>query len=640
MSAPAVSRGGMPPQHHSSEPGAGLSGGQPAVGNRNQGQPSTPAGSLAPDSLYYSVPLHSSLSTAPSLPLQSMNPGAAPEHFRHTLATPGAPHPSGTRLPTSTKTDVPISPPVEVTPQGEKYPLDLKPFLTQGVPLRIAQAVSDTDLRFYAARFPSTFDLPSLAQPIAVSRDVSQLELGGNSTETSGPERISGGITSTHEHSHKRISVDRLPWRLVDAASRNLVGRRMDLDVSTYFVMVDKGTTMDIVPVDAWYSFQADIALRQEGPTSSDVAERKRRAAIRQEEKAEELLRKRLERKGIDQDDADSVMDKAGDAASYSKAGELEYLYSEDAGLQRQQRKRFKQFIKSKRKGIRREDEDTGQSALNVGQIKRAAVDWDWDDDGKATDDEEDTGLADDALEASEMQRADYHESDDDEEEVLTKCGQQVHSALESQREQDAEDELAQFSDDEEEDMDEPKKQDTTSERKGDSSEKATDGSSSVAVDSTAGPPRDDGGGRTAQAPGDSGKPGQTSASLSSAKDVGETSAALSPSSRRHDKGDQAGPKSSSSRSGAASDGAKKPSGDVQRLTPEIVRQRVIRTLSLHGGRMPTKKFIQSFNITSNKSELFKLIRKTINEICEVRSEYENGETVKVLELQAQFRHT
>lgn len=48
------------------------------------------------------------------------------------------------------------------------------------------------------------------------------------------------------------------------------------------------------------------------------------------------------------------------------------------------------------------------------------------------------------------LQKNDFAESDDAEQEVLTKFGRQVTSALETQREQDADDELAQFSDDEE----------------------------------------------------------------------------------------------------------------------------------------------------------------------------------------------
>lgn len=51
---------------------------------------------------------------------------------------------------------------------------------------------------------------------------------------------------------------------------------------------------MDIVPLDAWYSFQADVACGQAGPPSSDVAERKRRAALRREERAEGELRQSI----------------------------------------------------------------------------------------------------------------------------------------------------------------------------------------------------------------------------------------------------------------------------------------------------------------------------------------------------------
>lgn len=128
-------------------------------------------------------------------------------------------------------------------------------------------------------------------------------------------------------------------------------------------------------------------------------------------------------------------------------------------------------------------------------------------------------------------------------------------------------------------------------------------------------------------------------------------------------------------------------------MSAESVKQRVIRLLSLQGGRMATKvsrstssltnnlycciewilskrgtfpvvnsqsrrrvnlchrsllawllltlslplflrqQFISTFNITSNKSDLFKFVRKSINEVCEVHTDTINGEQVKVLEL-------
>lgn len=39
-----------------------------------------------------------------------------------------------------------------------------------------------------------------------------------------------------------------------------------------------------------------------------------------------------------------------------------------------------------------------------MGHIKRAAVDWDWDDDGKASDDEEGTDITNDAADGKQYQ--------------------------------------------------------------------------------------------------------------------------------------------------------------------------------------------------------------------------------------------
>lgn len=84
---------------------------------------------------------------------------------------------AGSRGGRSTNVGVPVPPVHEMTLHGEKYPVDLKPFLHQGKPLRIASIAHDTASKFYAARFPFGFDVPDLAQPVSICRDTSHIEI-------------------------------------------------------------------------------------------------------------------------------------------------------------------------------------------------------------------------------------------------------------------------------------------------------------------------------------------------------------------------------------------------------------------------------------------------------------------------------
>lgn len=63
------------------------------------------------------------------------------------------------------------------TAKGEKYPLDLGPYVQQGLPMKMSKACSDKAIDFFAAKFPGGFDLSDLNPPLRIQRDVSQIEI-------------------------------------------------------------------------------------------------------------------------------------------------------------------------------------------------------------------------------------------------------------------------------------------------------------------------------------------------------------------------------------------------------------------------------------------------------------------------------
>lgn len=71
----------------------------------------------------------------------------------------------------------PAGPVFGLTARGEKYPVDLAPYLQQGIPLKISRACEDQNIQFFASKFPEGFDLSDLEAPFSIKRDVSQIEI-------------------------------------------------------------------------------------------------------------------------------------------------------------------------------------------------------------------------------------------------------------------------------------------------------------------------------------------------------------------------------------------------------------------------------------------------------------------------------
>eukprot|EP01069_Polyplicarium_translucidae_P005968 Polyplicarium_translucidae@DN2884_c0_g1_i4.p1 len=92
------------------------------------------------------------------------------------------------------------------------------------------------------------------------------------------------------------------------------------------------------------------------------------------------------------------------------------------------------------------------------------------------------------------------------------------------------------------------------------------------------------------------------------------------------------------------------PAGPAQRKTPpvaasaptppltrEAIKQKIGSALARHGGRMPIRKFMETFSLTQ-KNDQFKLVQQALNEMCDLHTENIDGLAVKVLELKATHR--
>eukprot|EP01071_Lankesteria_metandrocarpae_P005251 Lankesteria_metandrocarpae@DN3927_c0_g1_i1.p1 len=185
---------------------------------------------------------------------------------------------------------------------------------------------------------------------------------------------------------------------------------------------------------------------------TADLAERKQRAAMARDKAQTAQFESRHGRPNSDEEEEPNApLNGPPPAKRHRHEDQLEALYGSDSlGLKRFERKKIKGLMKRRNEGVKDvdKDDDILPSALAVGEIKRPKVDWDFEGDGAATDDEEELFGSGDENAGGKPAISDFEDSDE-EDTTLSKFGRKMNVLLESQREKEADDELAEISDEE-----------------------------------------------------------------------------------------------------------------------------------------------------------------------------------------------
>ncbi|KAH0472633.1 MAG: uncharacterized protein KVP18_000657 [Porospora cf. gigantea A] len=206
---------------------------------------------------------------------------------------------------------------------------------------------------------------------------------------------------------------------------RVYAGKSTSLDTSAHFALLDRGPYFELVPISHWVNFRLDSEVAEE---DLEAFERKQKLKLKLEKNANDRFMKFVKTTPASMTDHPDEEPEQGVKHALAK-----------------KKKRLK------KRRVEKDNEDHGNSALNLGHLTKDDGDWEWED-GDATDDEE--GV-DPELLPPPPEEHEVEDSEEDDEELMP-YGQAINKALENQQNQEADDELAQFSDSEEEKADTP----------------------------------------------------------------------------------------------------------------------------------------------------------------------------------------
>eukprot|EP00923_Selenidium_pygospionis_P039888 GHVN01069157.1.p1 GENE.GHVN01069157.1~~GHVN01069157.1.p1 ORF type:complete len:681 (+),score=208.92 GHVN01069157.1:192-2234(+) len=322
--------------------------------------------------------------------------------------------------------------------------------------------------QFFISRFPK--DSPSLFNmKLSVQRGPPE---GGESGLASSPR----GDRGDQRVKRRRVNP---PMRVSDQGGSSFVGKKEGLDTSTFFILINRGTHSEVIPVSHWRTFQSDGTKMPINSTPSSIGSVKQ-AALGNRNTSDEAERRMLKAKEEQQTIAMEVKKRVKKETedeeeekmkrSTSKGVKTE-VFDPQKEMKSQYLKKMLKLEGTKKLRINQENL-TYESSLAVRDVRNVEGDWDFEDDWGASDDEGDLGGGADALEEG------YSPAGSDEEDAskenLGKLGEDIQHALAHQKENEADEELAQYeAEDEEEEGD-----GTATGEKGDGDEASQSGSS------------------------------------------------------------------------------------------------------------------------------------------------------------------
>ncbi|KAJ1611337.1 apicomplexan conserved protein [Cryptosporidium canis] len=381
--------------------------------------------------------------------------------------------------------------------------------------------------------------------------------------------------------SNDKLDLKQINVKIRDSNSRHCIGRQVALNNSNYAAIIDKGSHYEFRILDGLFVF--DPAIKGKNESNSDIAENLKRDYIFREaaitariQESSSKMRIKLENEIEDDqipenDNVEGLLKKSDTSApnfGAMKVGILDDIYDKDFGLKQQEKKRKMSAMLNKES---KDDSRIVVSALSLTTLN-SGEDWDYDGDGKMSDDE---GY----IEKNEMDEKfeeehnpnmmngnhDYSNSDDDEgpDGILTEYGQTLKTMIANQQDMEADEELNLYSDEVDDDM-----------------ESKSNVSSSVPVTSN------------------------ISAHSDTQKKIVKSPTAVSSSIN----------------------------GPSRSLETEVIRK-----LSLAGGRMQIKPFLDAMKV-KKKNKYFEEIQEIIKKVADTHTEYHSNTKISYITLKSNYR--
>ncbi|SCO68979.1 conserved Plasmodium protein, unknown function [Plasmodium vivax] len=239
------------------------------------------------------------------------------------------------------------------------------------------------------------------------------------------------------------------------------MSKKCNMDTDVFFVLMENEEYSDIYPISSWHVFEPDLSAKTLSKFNVDNNPQEKLKAEQNNRRLDDII-ERLKNK----EEVMKVNSKVREEGNKKKKKKKKIINSDssyssdeddDLGLKRQEKKRLKNLYKLRMR--ENQDEiDYVDSALSITALRKSKVNWDYNNDGKKSDDEdinmEDSGQEEFDDDDNNDENEDSENNSDNDLSRLTTYGQTMKSLLKQQVHDEEDDELKQYSDDDEDDED------------------------------------------------------------------------------------------------------------------------------------------------------------------------------------------
>ncbi|SCM07186.1 conserved Plasmodium protein, unknown function [Plasmodium chabaudi chabaudi] len=328
---------------------------------------------------------------------------------------------------------------------------------------------TNDNVKYLVSRFTNHSEIDRLTPPITfISKDENPEEvLDNEKNDTPNYWLLKNTSTDKTKINHK-----------------SYVSKKCNLNTDVFFVLCENDEYSELYPVSSWQVFEPDLSAKSLNAYNADITQEKLKAEKnnkRLDEIIERLKNKeesmKINLKTKDMSKKKTIINNShtnndnlsNNVSGHSSKNFKNYSSSsdDDLGLKRQEKKRLKNLYKLKKRE-NKEEIDYVDSALSITEIRKNKSSWDYNDDGKRSDDE-DLYMQESAQEFfdDDDENEESDNNSGNEESILTSYGQAMKSLLKQQINDEEDDELNQYSDDEddeEEDEDDEDEEDENDE--------------------------------------------------------------------------------------------------------------------------------------------------------------------------------
>ncbi|ANQ09810.1 Uncharacterized protein PCOAH_00046470 [Plasmodium coatneyi] len=310
------------------------------------------------------------------------------------------------------------------------------------------------DVKYLISRFTDNREISKLSGPVTfISKDLHEESPTSNDKNNNAFYWLLKNSSSGKGKSHHK----------------SYMSKKCNMDTDVFFVLVENEEYSDIYPVSSWHVFEPDLSAKTLSKFNVENPQEKLRAE--QNNRRLDDIIERLKSK----EEHMKVNSKVREEGNKKKKKKKKIVNSDsssssyeddDLGLKKQEKKRIKNLYKLRMRE-NHDKIDYVDSALSITALRKSKVNWDYNNDGKKSDDE-DINLDDSGQE--EFDDDDNNDENDDSDNNsdmdlsrLTTYGQTMKSLLKQQVHDEEDDELKQYSDDDSDEEDDDDEDDEDS---------------------------------------------------------------------------------------------------------------------------------------------------------------------------------